>query len=125
MAKKKLIYFTSDNCSPCEEVGELIKQQRVSNPDIDKIEVIDIGTDEGFQRFHDMVLSKEDGGVPRAYLDGKKCQIEILDDETVFFNCPSNGQPSGQLEKSSLPEDAEQHTDAQPEPQPSPPEQQQ
>ena len=125
MAKKRLIYFTSDGCTPCEDVGKLIEQQRVINSDIDNIEVIDIGTDEGFQKFHDMVLSKEDGGVPRAYLDGEKCQIEILDDDTVFFNCPNNGQSSIQPEISSPPEDVEQRSDAQPDPQSSPLEQQQ
>jgi len=94
MAKKRIVVYTSEDCTPCEEVAELLQQGRVSNPDIDKVELVDIGTDEGFARFTKEVLSKNDGAVPSAYLDGKRCLIEVLEDDTIYFNC-SPAAPEG------------------------------
>lgn len=87
MTKKRIVVYTSQDCTPCEEVAKLLEAGRVSNPDIDKVELVDIGTDEGFARFNEEVLLKDNGAVPSAYLDGKRCLIEILEDDTVFFNC--------------------------------------
>jgi len=105
---KRIIYFTvSEGCTPCEELGKLVKEGKFSSPDADEIDIVDIGTDEGFERFTKEVLSKHDGAVPSAYLDGKKCSIE-LEDDMVYFDCPTNDRPEAPDEKSSLPVAAEE-----------------
>lgn len=106
MDKKRLVLytFTASGCAPCREVTKLIEKGKVSNPDIDEIDLVDIGTDEGFARFTKEVLSKNDGAVPSAYLGGEKCKIEILEDNTVFFDCSKADSPSSLEEKLSPPE---------------------
>ena len=94
MAKKKIVYYTAPDCTPCEEVTRLIQEGSVDAVDIKEIEVVDIETDEGFERYNREVLSKlkgdEEGGVPSAYSEGKKCEIQIVDDTFVVFNCPTD-----------------------------------
>jgi len=104
MAKKRITLYTSEDCAPCKEVGELIKAGKFSSPDTDEVDIVDIGTDEGFARFAKEVLAKDDGAVPSAYIDGMKCRIEVLEDNSVQFNCPSNDHPVDPDEKSSPPE---------------------
>lgn len=105
MAKKKIVVFTAPDCTPCEQMVELIKQGNVDNPDIKEVEMVDISTDEGFDRYNAEVLSKlnpdEETGVPFASLDGKPCGIEIHDDTWVVFTCPKDGSPSSPGEKLS------------------------
>lgn len=120
MPKKRIVVYTSEDCTPCKEVGQLLEQGRVSNPDIDKVELVDIGTDEGFERFARDVLSKDDGAVPSAYLNGKRCVIEILEDDTIYFNCIDRS--AGSEEISSHPEDGGPHNASPTSPQPPPPE---
>jgi hypothetical protein len=105
----KIIYFTAKNsgCKPCEELGKLIEAGKFQSPD-GEVDFVDIMTDEGFKRFSDEILSKDDGGVPSAYLNGKKCQL-FVQDEIVYFECPSNDQPSSPDEKSSPGETAASH----------------
>lgn len=105
MANKRIIYYTSKtgDCVPCKEINELVEQGKFHSPDTDEVDVVDITTDEGFDRFNREILSKQDGAVPSAYLDGKKCMI-LIDDDGVHFECPSNDLPSDLDEKSSLPE---------------------
>jgi len=101
----KIIYYTAKNsgCQPCEELGKLIEEGKFANLD-GEVDFVDIMTDEGFKRFSDEVLSKDDGAVPSAYINGKKCQIFVQGEgegKIVYFDCPSNGQPSSPDEKSS------------------------
>lgn len=103
MPKRKIVYFTSPNCTPCEEVTRLIQEGAVDAVDVKEIEVVDIETDEGFARFNREVLSKGESGVPHAIADGKACEIEIHDDSFVVFNCPKDGPLSSPSEKSSPP----------------------
>lgn len=107
MEKKRIVYYTASGCKPCEEVTRLINEGRVANSEIDEIDMVDIETDEGFERFTKEVLSKGHGAAPSAYLDGKKCQIEIHDEEIVVFNCPKDDSPASAEEISSPPEDTE------------------
>ncbi len=113
---KRIVVYTSKNCTPCVELSKILDSGGVSNPvsEISKVELVDIETDEGFERFTKEVLSKDDGAVPSAYLDGKKCAIQLLDDDTIYFDC--TGQPSSPPEKSSPPATGEQHNAVQPDP---------
>jgi len=105
VTRKRITYYTvSEGCTPCEEIGKLIEAGKFSSPDTDEIDLVDISTDEGFERFVKEVLSKNDGGVPSAYLDGQKCRIEIVDNEIVEISCPKSGPPASPDEKSSPPE---------------------
>ena len=95
MTKKRITYYSvGEGCTPCEEIRELIEAGKFSSPDTDEIEMVDIGTDEGFDRFAREVLSKNDGAVPSAYMDGTKCRIEI-DEGSVLISCPTDDPPAG------------------------------
>jgi hypothetical protein len=98
----KIVYYTAkgSGCKPCEEITKLIEAGRFVSPTDNEIDLVDITTDEGFQRFNDEILSKQDGGVPSAYIDGKKCKI-IVEGDVVGFECPNNGQPADPALKSS------------------------
>ena len=124
MANKRIVYYTvSDGCTPCEEIGKLIGEGKFSSPDTNEIDMVDIGTDEGFASFAKDVLAKDNGGVPSAYLDGKKCRIEV-DDDMVFFECSKADRPADPDGKSSPPESGEKHSVSPPDPQAYPPESQ-
>ena len=105
----KIIYYTAKNsgCKPCEELGKLIEEGKFASPD-GEVDFVDIMTDEGFKRFSDEILSKDDAAVPSAYLNGKKCQL-FVKDEVVYFDCPSTDQSSNPDEKSSLEETGSSH----------------
>lgn len=87
--------YTASGCTPCQEIRALIEKQGGD------VEIVDIETDAGFDRFAAEVLSKGDGAVPSAYRDGKRCAI-LVDDESkaVAFDCDNPDatpdQPSGQ-----------------------------
>ena len=111
MANKRIVYYTSkdSDCEPCKEINDLIEQGKFQSPD-GEIDLVDITTDAGFERFNQEVLSKQDGAVPSAYLKGKKCMI-MIEDGVVQFECngepsPSNGEPSSPEPISSQPENA-------------------
>lgn len=89
----KILYYTSKtgDCEPCKEINQLVESGKFVSPD-GEVDLVDISTDEGFKRFNEQVLSKQDGAVPSAYKDGKKCQI-LLEDGKVFFECPSDEKP--------------------------------
>ena len=115
MADKRIVYYTSKtgDCKPCTEINKLIEAGKFVSPD-GEVDLVDITTDEGFDRFNKHILSKQDGAVPSAYLDGKPCQI-ILDDGVVLFECPpSNDLPADPEQKSSPPEKDDSHDGAQP-----------
>ena len=84
--------FTSRHCQPCQEVDKLIKEGKFQG----EVELIDIESDDGFQKFKDEVLSLGDGAVPSAYKDGKKCIIRITEDDSLVFNCPIDTPSTGQ-----------------------------
>ena len=108
----KIVYYTSKtgDCKPCTEINKLVEAGKFVSPD-GEVDLVDITTDEGFDRFNKHILSKQDGAVPSAYLDGKKCQL-ILEDGMVLFECPSNEHPAGPGQKSSPPEKDGSHDGA-------------
>jgi hypothetical protein len=127
LSDKHIIFYTAKNgsCKPCEEITKLIEDGKFYG----EVDLIDITTDEGFQRFSDDILSKQDGGVPSAYLEGKKCQI-VVEDGVVHFECPdgegpvenpSNALPSTPGEKSAPSETESSRGAAQPGPLTEPP----
>jgi len=122
MANKRIIYYTSKtgDCVPCKEINELVEQGKFHSPDTDEIDVVDITTDEGFDRFNREILSKQDGAVPSAYLDGKKCMI-LIEDDVVHFECSSNDLPSNLDEKSPPSGEDASHDASQPDPLAEPP----
>ena len=114
MADKRIVYYTSKDgsCRPCTEINKLIEAGQFVCPE-GEVDLVDITTDEGFDRFSKHILSKQDGGVPSAYLGDKKCRL-ILDDGKVFFECPSSELHEDPEQKSSPPETDGSHGDAQP-----------
>lgn len=83
--------YTAKHCTPCHEVERLIKEGRFDG----EIELVDIETDEGFLKFKDQVLQHTDGAVPSAYKDGKRCKIQIDEEEDrLIFECPTDLPPA-------------------------------
>jgi len=82
--------YVSKHCGPCKQVEKMIKQGQVN----EDIELIDIETDSGFEKFKAEVLEHGDGAVPSAYKDGKQCRIGFSEDETLVFECPTDDLPS-------------------------------
>lgn len=78
--------YTAKHCAPCRQVEEFIKNGKFEG----EIELIDIETDEGFQKFKEEVLDHEDGAVPSAYKNGKRCLIQIDEDNNLLINCPDD-----------------------------------
>ena len=63
------------------------------------IELVDIETNEGFEKFRKEVLDFSDGAVPSAYKDGEKCLIRIdKESNNLLLECPTTTAPpsSGQ-----------------------------
>lgn len=86
----KVVLFVGTDCDPCEEVRRAVEAGQT----VDKVEVVDIQTDEGWERFNRDVLSRGDGEVPSAYRDGQACEILLdTDDGTVIFDCPEPAAP--------------------------------
>ena len=84
------VYIGSD-CTPCQEVADLVKQGKTAEP----VELVDVETDEGFALFMAEIQGKEEGGVPSAYKAGKQCEI-FMDEETrqLLFQCPPDDSPA-------------------------------
>jgi len=86
----KVVLYVAPECDPCEEVRRAVAAGRT----VDTVEVVDIETDEGWDRFNHEVLSRGDGEVPSAYRDGNACEILLdTDDGTVIFDCPEPAAP--------------------------------
>jgi len=75
--------FSSEHCTPCEEVAELIRQGKFDGEEVD---LVDIESQEGFKEFQDTVLSEGDAFVPIAYKGATRCDIKI-EDGILHFNC--------------------------------------
>jgi len=101
---KQIVFYTSrDGCQPCSEITKLVEEGKFTSSETDEVDVVDIGTDEGFERFQREVLSKNDGAVPSAYLNGVKCQIVVVDDELVEIECVNNVSPASSELTPALP----------------------
>lgn len=87
--------YTAKHCKPCHEIEELIKQGKFAGES--EVELIDIETDRGFEKFRKEVLDFGDGAVPSAYRDGKKCLIRIDEENNnLLLECPTNDLPSSE-----------------------------
>jgi len=83
--------YTAKHCVPCHEIEKLIKEGRFSGEDI---ELVDIETDEGFEKFRKEVLDFSDSAVPSAYKDGEKCLIRIdKENNNLLLECPTTTAP--------------------------------
>ncbi|MHB8084348.1 MAG: glutaredoxin domain-containing protein [Dehalococcoidia bacterium] len=81
----KVIIYTSENCGPCQSLRELIARGKLK----EDAEIVNIETDEGFDRFSREVLSQGDSEVPSAFLNGQKCAIKVDEDtEEIVIECP-------------------------------------
>lgn len=84
--------YTAKHCKPCHEVERLVREGKFLDEDV---ELIDIETDKGFEKFRKEVLDFGEGGVPSAYKDGKKCLISIdKENNSVLLDCPTDDQLS-------------------------------
>lgn len=91
--KKKITLYSHSGCKPCQDIKKLVEKGDMDAGDAEELEIVDIDTDEGFDRFEKEVLAKlpEDGSakLPGAYLAGEPCEIKIVDDDKyVIFECP-------------------------------------
>lgn len=80
--------YMFQECPPCKEVAEKLQSMETN----EEIEVVDISTDEGFDLFEKEVLSKQDGAVPSAYKDGKRCLLGFGDDGALVIDCEASGE---------------------------------
>lgn len=81
MSKTKV--YVAAHCQPCQAIKELLEKRRfLVNGDEGEVDLIDIETEEGFKQIFPGLE-----GVPSAYRDGKKCNIQI-DGETLLLDCP-------------------------------------
>lgn len=83
------VYY-GEHCQPCHQIVKAIEEGRFTGEDV---ELVDIESDEGFREFSELVLKKGEGAVPSAYKDGQRCNIKIVDDNSLLFDCPKS--PSG------------------------------
>lgn len=87
--------YTAKHCKPCHEVARLIKEGKFSGAE--GVELVDIETDEGFEKFKKEVLDFSDGAVPSAYQDGERCLVSIDEEnENVLIECPTDSPSSQQ-----------------------------
>lgn len=92
--KKKITLYSHKDCKPCQDIKKLIEEGQVDAGDAEELEIIDIDTDEGFDKFEKEILAKlpEDGKapLPGAYMAGQLCEIKLVDDDKyVIFECPN------------------------------------
>ncbi len=87
--------YTAKHCTPCEEIKRLIEEGKFAGEK--EVELVDIETDEGFEKFRDEVLQFGDAAVPSAYKDGQKCLIRIDEENNnVLLECPTDAHPSAE-----------------------------
>ena len=91
--------YVSKNCTPCKDVKDLIKEGRYTAAE--QVELVDIDSKEGFAEFQEKVLDRQDGGVPSAFQDGRKCEVLYNEDEDILvFKCPPDSPALSSPEQS-------------------------
>ena len=79
----KTVVYLATHCQPCQEVKELLEKRHfLVNGEEGEVEVVDIETEEGFQR-----VFPELDGVPSAYQEGKRCSMRVEDDTLLLLEC--------------------------------------
>jgi len=81
--------YVSKHCQPCQEITAMIKAGKlIADGDV---ELIDIGTDKGFEKFVEEALARGDSGVPSAFKEGEQCRVGFdKEREFVILDCPSD-----------------------------------
>ena len=78
----KPVIYVATHCQPCQEIKELLEKRHfLVNGEESEVELVDIETEEGFNR-----IFPELEGVPSAYQEGKRCSIRIEED-TLLLEC--------------------------------------
>lgn len=94
MAKIRL--FVAEHCLPCESLKEMAQNGALG----DDVEIIDIESEEGFNKFNEEILSEEDAEVPSIYSQGGKCEIKYdKDNNIVDIVCPGSEEELPELVK--------------------------
>lgn len=96
--KKRITLYSHADCQPCRQIKKLAEKGQIDAGDADELDIVDVDTDKGFDRFEKEVLDKlPDDGIaplPGAYMDGVPCGIMITDDDKlVVFQCPEKEAP--------------------------------
>lgn len=71
--------FVSEGCGPCGQVKQMIAEGKFN---LDKVDVIDVTTEEGYPYIAKLGLSK----VPVAMKGSKVCPI-LFDEESLVIDC--------------------------------------
>lgn len=86
MAKKPITVYYSEQCNPCHEVTDRLKNGRFAS-DLGEecsVEMIDVTSEEGFAAIEKEELTK----IPAAKYQGKFCQLEIDTElDAVMITC--------------------------------------
>jgi hypothetical protein len=84
MAEETVKIFVSGSCGPCQQVKQLVSEGKFNR---DKVDIIDVETEEGFPMIEKMGLNK----VPTAMKGTDHCDLS-LDGETLIITCPGEEQ---------------------------------
>jgi len=74
-----------------ENAGQELKEIAENGGFGDDVEVIDVGSEEGFPRVAEMDLTE----IPSAYEDGKRCTIKYSD-YNIEIKCPAENEIIGE-----------------------------
>lgn len=84
--KKRLRIFVSSSCGPCQEIKDAVAAGRFN---AEEVELIDIGTKEGFKYVKRLGLTK----APSAYLGKQECELLVNSEEnSIFIDCDPSRQ---------------------------------
>lgn len=92
MAEEAVQVFVSSHCGSCVEVKRLLESGQFSQSDGQTVDLIDVDTDEGFER-----MQKHGGveAVPSAFYEGRKCRILKADEmDGLHIDCQAPGPES-------------------------------
>lgn len=82
MAEEKVTLFVSEGCGVCKEVRKLVEEGKFN---LEKIDVVDVASEEGFPNVEKLGLTK----VPVAFKGTQECKL-LMDGESLFIDCGDN-----------------------------------
>lgn len=98
MGTNAIKVFISPSCEPCHDIQEMIRTGQFStNVDTTDLELVDVESEEGFPQIESEAVKF----VPTARYRGKACELQILEDDTLFIACPDPAEESTGLESPS------------------------
>jgi len=80
--------FTAEHCVPCHEIVELLRKERFASDVGAPIDLIDIETEDGFDKvmlYLESVENNELTALPCAQYKGKTCKLQIDDERRVLL----------------------------------------